>query len=570
MKKLLAMLLMLAMLASLFVGCAGDADTDNGDETKSTSGGDVTEGGNTDDTEDNGEPVKITIGMRESAMVEDYATNDYFKWLEEQTGYEIEIQLFPSNSGDANTQLSTRLLNEDSTLPDMLLGFRGLSATTWRMYGEDGYFVPLTDYFNDREGKAKVWYDRLEEIGVSDARLKQILLTTTAGDGNNYAFPSLEFGSVDNMDYHVMINQTWLNELNLEMPHDIDSFYETLKAFKAAHPDCYPLIGLKGDASDVVSYVINMFTYFDDTQYSEVSEDGKTLEIKYDTDEYREGLEFAHKLYSEGLLYIAGSRAELKAMVNVDDSEMCVGMLVDHPTLIFETGNTALYNYAAVPMWGYAVVNENARRNENFITEAAAEHGIVDECWNLLMVMCSEESSYRQRYGNFGTDWTWADEGTMSTVGLEAEIKVINSGAFTTLGNTCIGIVCATMLNNCENEATQIPDDASEWDIYKYNMMTEQHQYYYEQAEKVNPKYDSPVLTFTQDERDTYNDTISNVKSWIQQYKLGFIMGTDGIDPSNDADWNAYLKGLEDNGIAAWREVYQNVYAERYMADVIG
>lgn len=561
MKKLMALALVLAMLAALLAGCGAGGETDgNKGETAAQSG-------NSDDT---GEKVKLTIGISQNTLVEDYETNSYIKWLEEQTGYDIEVQLYAASSADANTQLSVALLDESSQLPDMLLDFRGLGATTWRMYGEDGYFVPLTDYFEDRDGVAKPWYDRLEEIGVEEGTIKQILLAASANDGEVYAFPTLEFGSLDNMDYAVHMNQTWLNELNLEMPSDPESLYEVLKAFKAAHPNSYPLVGLKTTqlCGDVISWLLNMFGYSDDTKYLTLSEDGKTVGNNFTSDAYREGLEYCHKLYSEGLLYIT-TRPELSSLVNVSDEEMSVGCFVGHPSLVLEANNPCIYNYVACPIWGYAVVNENARRYANFITESAIDNGTVDACWNLLMTMCSKESSYRQRYGEYGTDWEWADEGTVSLTGAAAEIKVLNPTAISSVGNNCLKVVCGTILNNCENEATQISDDMGEWEAYRSELQSQQYEYFYAAAKK-NPKYIWPSITLTDEERDEINDTVTNCKEFIQQYRLSFVNGEGGIDPSNDNNWNAYVKGLEDAGLSRWIEKYQEVYNERYIDTVIG
>lgn len=558
MKKLMALLLALTMLIGLLAGCGTNSEQGN-NETK-------VQNENAD-----GEKTKITIGIRENTLVEDYETNAYKLWLEEQTGYEIEFQLFASGGNDAATQLSVMLVNDNEKLPDMLMCFNTLAATTWRMYGEDGYFISLSEFFDDVDGVAKPWYDRMEEVGASDSYVQQVLKACSGSDGEIYAYPTVEFGSLDNQDYAVHLNKTWLDELGLDIPSDPESLYEVLKAIKAAHPDSFPLVGQKTTAGsgDVVSWLLNMFLYSDDTKYLNVSDDGKTLYTNFTSDEYREGLEYCNKLYSEGLLSIVTSN-ELKAMVNVDDEDMKVGCFVGHPTLIFEANHPSLYNYVACPIWGNAVVNDNARRNETFITMAAEENGTVEACWNLLMVMVSKESAYRQRYGVLGTDWDWADEGTKSLTGEDAEIKVINQAAFSSLGNNTLHVVSSTLLCNGENEATQLSDDLTEWDAYKYELQGEQWKSFYAAAEKNSPKYTYPIVTLTDDERDEISDITTNCKNWIQEYRTNFVSGANNLNPSNDADWAAYLKGLEDCGLSQWLELYQEVYTSRYYDIVVG
>lgn len=556
MKRMLSILLALVMLLTLATGCAPSGPTAT--NPRGEVGKDELKKGST-----------IVIGIQEDTKVEDYETNAYITWLEETTGYNIEIKLFASSGADAATQLSTQLLNENANLPDILLGFTGVNNTAWRMYGMDGYFVPLSDYFADKDGVAKVWYDRMAACGASDSYVQQILTACSAGDGEIYAFPTLQFGTLDNQNYQVSINKTWLEELNLEMPHDADSLYEVLKAFKAAYPNCHPLVGGKTSDryGDVVSWLLNMFVYTDDSKYFNVSEDGKTLSLDtFTSDAYREGLKYCAKLYSEGLLSMM-SRSEIKALVNVADADTRVGCFAGHPSLVYESGNSCIYNYTACPIWGYAIANDNSHVYQTYVTEAAQKHDLVDECWDLLMTMCSEESSYRQRYGVLGKDWDWADEGTKSITGQDAVINVLNEKAFTSVNNDCLHAVYATILNNCENEGTQLRDDLSEWDRYKYSLQADQWKSFYEAAEK-NPQYRYPIITLTDDERDELADITQNCKTCIDQYQLGFINGT--YDPNSNADWEAFQKELKKNGIDTWVSRYNEIYTERYYNMVVG
>lgn len=549
-KRVLCLVLALILALGMLSACGS---TDNGGTSDTKNPDSV--GGN-----ETGEKISITIGIPEKTNVESYDDNAYVKWLEEQTGYEIKFQLFAATSGDYSTQLSVQILNESSKLPDILMGFEGLSNATWRTYGEDGYFASLTDYFADRDGAAKDWYDRLEEIGLSQGDIDFILTGCSADDGEIYAFPTLEMTSVDTMDYAVQINQTWLDELNLDMPTDAVSLYEVLKAFKAAHPESIPLASYGDDfiSGDGVNWLMNMFEYVDDSKWFNMSEDATTLWSPFVTDKYREGLIFCHKLYEEGLFSILATNAEVRGLVNLPDEDMKIGCLVGHPSVAFEIGHESIYNYTAVPIWGYAVRKADAIRYETYITESAAEDGKVDACWNLLMTMCSEESAYRQRYGVKGTNWVEADEGAKSFLGLDAEVNVIND-CLTSLGSENLKKIVATILNNAESETVQVDENTDAWSKHKYDIQAAQYEYF-TAAEAKNPKNLLQPIALRQDEADLTQNERSNTQSWIRQYRLGFIMGSDGLDPSDDADWNAYLKGLEDNGLSVWQEQLQRLY----------
>ena len=89
------------------------------------------------------EPVTITIGLITNANVTDYKNNAYTKWLEEQTGLNIEFQPFMSQK-EAATQIALQIASNEK-LPDILLRFTSITKQQGEQYGADGYFYPMTD-----------------------------------------------------------------------------------------------------------------------------------------------------------------------------------------------------------------------------------------------------------------------------------------------------------------------------------------------------------------------------------------------------------------------------------------
>ena len=164
MKKLLAALLCLVMILGLFAGCNKGGNKDN----------------NEIPTDEQGRQI-ITIGLPQDVAVTDYETNAYTLWLEEKSGYHIEFQYFASAAADYKTQLATMLINENERLPDILWGFKGLGGDVWRLYGEDGYFIDLTDYIMDKEGAAKTWWDQANLLG--DDYIDSVLTKCKGNDG---------------------------------------------------------------------------------------------------------------------------------------------------------------------------------------------------------------------------------------------------------------------------------------------------------------------------------------------------------------------------------------------------
>ncbi|MCQ2419814.1 MAG: hypothetical protein MJ118_01615, partial [Clostridia bacterium] len=67
------------------------------------------------------EGVTLTIGLTQYTNVEDYKDNALTKWLEEQTGYNLEFVLLSADHAEAVTQL-TAMMAGGETLPDILWG----------------------------------------------------------------------------------------------------------------------------------------------------------------------------------------------------------------------------------------------------------------------------------------------------------------------------------------------------------------------------------------------------------------------------------------------------------------
>ena len=55
------------------------------------------------------EKITLNIGMPDITEVIDFETNAYTKWLEEQTGVDLEFTLFPANASEARTKLDVML-----------------------------------------------------------------------------------------------------------------------------------------------------------------------------------------------------------------------------------------------------------------------------------------------------------------------------------------------------------------------------------------------------------------------------------------------------------------------------
>ncbi len=506
--------------------------------------------------------VLLSIGLPASATVIDHKNNALTKWIEDECNVELKFIEY-SGGTDIGTQITTSIAARQE-LPDMLLGM-SLDSAVMYQYGNEGYFVNLKDYFADKEGKSKIFWDRLEAEKVDEETMELLLGTITEPEsGNIYAVPTLEISTFDRQQYQVYINTQWLDTLNLDMPTDIDSLYNVLKAFKTGdpngngQPDEIPLFGAKngGMCSYVIEWLINMFMYFNDNRAYTVNPDGK-LTASYTEDTYREALKFINKLYKEELLtalaWTASKPEATTIMTPASGTAMC-GIMLCHPSSQPQKGNNVLFQYEPLPYWGCVVRDDHPVHTTAFITE---DCDYPEKAFEVMMKLWSREGAMRMRYGEYGVNWTDPTPGAISAVGLPCTYKLIQDP----LGrqNTCMWSTMSPTFNMyAEAEDAELAEAMTDWDKGRYELLAAHLKLFNEAEEKNNPEKVCPKLYFTSQENEEILQTRLNVNDYWRECQTDFIIGK--LDPESDSDWNAYLARLKELGVDKVMEYNQRAY----------
>lgn len=548
MKKLICLLLALVCVLSLAACGKGGGLAGSGDKQNS---------GTTADGK-----VLLTIGLPVNAHVLDYKNNALTKYLENELNYELEFIPY-SGGSEIGTQIATAITAGEA-LPDIIWGV-ALGEQAISRYGKDDYFQDLSKYFADREGASKVYWERVE-ANYSDYEIDNIKRKMVDADtGEIYYIPSMETSLVDIMDYQVWINTVWLDNLGLKMPTTTQEFYDTLVAFKTKDPnkngkaDEIPLYGSEagGLGADVVNFVINMFLYFDDRKNFAVGEDGK-LYAPFTTEEYRKALQFANKLYAEKLMpdaVFTTSSGDLQKVTTPASGEALVGIFCGHLTLHAMKNNDLLKQYQPMPyLKGQSVVfNDNTYSRNVFITSSCAN---PDAAFKLIMKMFEEESSWRIRYGEYKVNWDYAPEGSISELGLPAKMKIIDDPF--SQQNTCLWSSVAGTLNvYAECEAAIMAEESSDWMKLRNKMAAQSRKNGDAAAEANNPDKLCPTLVYTEEELELTERERTAVADHYKKSRTDFIKNK--LDPYG-ADWDTYVKQVQEYGLEAWLAVAQNAY----------
>ena len=550
MKKLLAVLLVFVMVLGLCAcGKKGELDDKYGTSGK----------------------IKISIGLGSSAKVLSFEDNALKKWLEDTTGYELEIIEY-SGGTDIATQISTTIAARQD-LPDILWGV-SINSATIATYGKEGYFVDLKEYYDDKEGAAKTFWSRMEECLTEEQQEYVLRKTTDPDTGGMYGVPTIETSLVDDLDFMVWINTEWLDAVGMEKPTNTQELYDVLVAFRDKDPngngqkDEIPLFGSQNSSSpaQVINWIVNMYIYFNDGHlWQDYNGDGQ-IESVYTQDAYREAIKFVNKLYKEKLLttmvYTANS-AEMKTITTPAAGTALCGIFCGHLTSHTTFGSEILYEYECLKTWGAATKGDISYGLDCFITETAEKRDVVDECFNLLMTMWTKDGALRIRYGEYGVNWTDADEGAKSEYGIDAQYKMLDD-PFMQQNNTMWGDIASTLNDYAEGESAQIADELDPWQADKSIMLATAYSYYLDAVENNNPKFlkDPFLQTFVMnsEEDESISMAKTNVNNYISSSIKDFVCGTNNKNINSDAQWQAFLDELNKLGYEDVRAMYQKCY----------
>lgn len=563
MKKLIALLLAVLMLMSVFTGCGDKQETT--DPTEPTPSEDVSTPAedNTDpEPAEEAERVTLTIGLQQNALVEDYETNDYTKFLEDSLNVDLDFVYFSNDNSEASTQLSL-MISGGERLPDILWGFDNLDRNMFFEYGEDGYLVDLTDYLN--EETAPNIFEQISYVQEKD-RDKILGQAKDPNNGAIYGIPYYVTPDVDNCTSHAWVNTAFLETLDMEAPTTVDELYDFLKAVVNEDPngngvgDEVGLLTNGGYRANMINFIINAFVYIHDS-YLLNATDGE-LWFPYTTDEYRQAMIYLNKLVGEGLISELcfslpnDAFSDIAAIATPSDQVHKLGVLGAHMLLVPETDNPLALDYEplaplkdATGKGGYATYYASTLAYGTMITTDCENPDIA---FKLLDFMSSEDSVLRMRYGVEGKSWQKATEGT-SALGNPANVEILDASIWANQSNQVWHIMSGCIMTDVNWSPLLAQDDSWQSQVTRnvYSVMDA-----YETAP--NPDEVVQSLIYTSEENEQVAEIKSNVKSYVRSARALFATGN--MDPNDDAQWQSYLDNLESMGLQTYLEVSQTAY----------
>lgn len=561
-QKVLSVILVTAMVASL-VGCSkGTSDSDKSSNTNSASNSSSTSSSESNPAvtkelaADAGnfpivtDKTKLNILIQQSATTSDYDIADQTKAVEEKTGIDLEWTILPSTA-DATQKLKLILCSDD--LPDIFFNMPGMTSSDIYSLAKQGTFIPLNDYIDSYGVETKKMFNEVEYS-------KSFI---TYPDGNIYSLPYINDCYHCNVQQRMFIYKPWLDKLGLSVPTTTDELYNALKAFKEKDPngngksDEIPLAGNTTTAGTVASFLMNAFTYYSINDEYYVDDNGKVI-IPYDTNEWKAGLEYMNKLYSEGLIAPESFTQNETQLSGVVKSETeTIGAFTNrfsHSVTGWDTGTvgTLSMDYVVVPplkgpddyqvaVWRPYSSSNNAR----FMISSTCKNPEI--AFRLGDYLLSQEQTEISIMGLEGKGWKKADAGEVGIDGRPAIYHQIPEAA--SIPNQGWGVQLPMVATNDFRMSMAATGGDSNLEVSLYKMTKVYEPFKVDRANVI------PNLYFSDEDITTLSD-LSAITQYVNEATARFITG----DMDISKDWDTYLSGLDKMGYKKLVDIYQNAY----------
>ena len=546
-KKLICILLTGSMLLA---GCGASdagstkteavpASAEEGMEAQSTAANEGTEGA----AEVSGEgpivdeKVTYTLACQLSPNWGNPADGEFWKKLEEETNVHIEWITYLETEADEKF----KLLIASGDYPDGFIGALGGSDNDIVTYGSEGIYIPLNDLIDQ--------YCPNFKRRVSE-EYPDLMKMITCADGNIYGMPSVLYNP--DIYNNTFINKKWLDAVGADVPETTEEFEAVLKKFKEEDPngngeaDEIPMTFMFSDwgASDHGPY-FGAFGYPLSPDYIMI--DNKQVKYLGAEESFKKGAEWLGKLYEEGLVdrdIFTQDSSGMSAKV----SQGNVGVFSSWDAT--DAGDYADDYVALMPLKGPE--GEQNALVEGITGFYKGRFMITDKAKNPEILMQwidrfyeSMETGLNATYG-IGPDkdksWYYAEDNSIifkSDAELPDEYirgqqqlpfapAILGTGVEDFLGNPAKNDIIAQM----KQYAGKFEDGT--WERW-------------------------PSCYMTVDEKEDIATTETDLQDYSKNQLAKWIAGESDVN----ADWDNYLKELENVGLSHYLEVKQQIF-DRY------
>ena len=350
------------------------------------------------------------------------------------------------------------------------------------------------------------------------------------------------------------INKNFLDELGMDVPETTDEFYEYLKAVKEndvmedGEADAIPYGAESID--QFITYIRGSFGIGQSKQSGNIDLDPETNELRFYpiSDDYKDMLEYVHKLYDEGLIEQNIFSIENDQFLANGSSGVYGSTNWHSPKLTF--GEEAGEAYIGMPALegpngyqSYSSLNHLVGNASQFVITRANENPAATVRW--IDHFYGEEGAELLFMGVEGETFEYTDDG---------EPEYVDEITQNPDGLTFDQAVAKYMTWPGGGFAGSVKEK-----YFKGSESTEQE---LEATEKLEPyEVDEvwPQFFYTDEESQKMNTFGSDIDKYVSEMRDKFIAGEESLDK-----WDEYVETIKSMNLDEYMEVKKNAY-ERYL-----
>lgn len=462
---------------------------------------------------------------------------------EKKTG--VKIEWIEVSSDAFADQLALKLTTGD--LPDVILK-GGISNSAQLKYGDQEFFLDLMQG-NRLQTFAPNYWALCQEY-------PEVLSASMMPEGQVYSMGMIRNSTGSTIASKLFFNSEWLEAVNMEVPTTADEFYRVLKAFKEEDPNGNNRndeMGLYVKPDHLQFVTFGMFGIGNRGRNNGfIDLDESTGKVRYFamTDGFRQWVEWATRLYQEGLLHKEYFDFTESSLGNYVNNNVCGAFAYTNLCMLGEETQKK-FTYLNGAMTGangdkdYYGVNSIGTTG-SFVITTACEHPEVALRWADYF-FCDEGSLFFY-YGDEGVTYDAMPDGTYKF----NDTVLADFHAGTNSYDGCAVYVSLYGYGNTPT-MTKVPfnsaDDNKGIALEAANALIEDCAIAW------------PAFTFTKKEQRIIEDSKNDIDKYVSSMRDAWIMGTNEL---NDQTWQQFLDTIRRMGIEDVLEVYQAALERAY------
>ena len=360
----------------------------------------------------------VTLSVFTGASAGVAADNPLVAWIAEEMNIDINWTV-ESQDGVAD-KLMIKLVSDD--LDDITRLERPASDLSNAFgYANDGYFYPISDLFDE-------YGDTISDWAADEP---DVFNTIRAKDGKIYGIPFRPISYDDGYWSRLIIEQSWLDNLGLDMPTTIDEYFDVLVAFRdndaQNNGDPNDELPLSACTRQTMTIPHSPFwgPFLDHKEWLQL-QDGK-VSLAATKSEFRDALRFMNRMWEEDLVYSESFSQDRSTQWQINEAgdDLIIGSTVgQHVNFLVSWGSDKWKTYSyAPPLKGPGGINTYfgaPAHAATLSTIISAKTEYPATAFRFLDWISGEDAHLKRYYGLEGINYRAAESGELSKAGTQA------------------------------------------------------------------------------------------------------------------------------------------------------